>query len=61
MEIKELGYVICSHSDPLETSHNKPCICVSSYIVGELLRQITYVDRYSWLMHSKDTSTRVET
>jgi len=35
MEIEELGYVICSHSDSLETNHNKPCIYVSSYTTGD--------------------------
>jgi len=39
----------------------EPCICVSSYTTSGCCDWVTYVDRYSWLMQSKDTSAGVET
>jgi hypothetical protein len=61
MDIKESIYAICSHSNPLETSHNKPYISVSSYTVGNCCGLFIYAYWYTWLMHNKDTSVGVDT
>jgi hypothetical protein len=37
MEIKEMGPVIYSHSDTVETNHSKPCIRLSPYTDWRLL------------------------
>ena len=34
IEIKEMGLLIYSHLDTVETNHNKPCIRLSSYPAG---------------------------
>ena len=60
MEIEESGYVICSHSNPLESSNSKRCIRESPYIASGCCDYFTYADWYAWLMHSKDTYARVE-